>query len=138
MVSQKPDAFAEWSREKPTQPGWYWWRMSEHTRTAPVEIAADEDGVFWKLGPGSPKKADHGEWLGPLTPKSAKAAWEAGVRAAAEKCKEQKDTYDLCVAQSDAAVNKDYYESQAAVAANLERSILSLLAADVEKDNAEN
>ena len=64
-----------WTRNKPTEDGWYWWRKPEDNLLIPyvVKVQKSPSGdmfVFWQhdwnyatvLG---------GEWQGPLTPNEA-------------------------------------------------------------------
>jgi hypothetical protein len=39
-----------WTTEKPTKPGWYWWRPLSTDAPALVEVTIDGDG-FLKSGP---------------------------------------------------------------------------------------
>ena len=66
-----------WTRRKPTEPGWYWFRRIDlplHcARAAVLEVSTVKgvlsvyedygDGVLWH-----PLKQYKGEWLGPITP----------------------------------------------------------------------
>jgi hypothetical protein len=65
-----------WTRDKPTQPGWYWWRIEgsmEPTHCCVVHVSTR--GQRWyvegldktEIHMGS-DPYDGGEWQGPITP----------------------------------------------------------------------
>jgi len=59
-----------WTTEKPTQPGWYWWRKS---RRHEIEIAKlwDVDNIYGQFHQDPHVfRVDEvgGEWAGPLAP----------------------------------------------------------------------
>ena len=60
-----------WTNEKPTSPGWYWWR--EHRDSAPVVVYVyrGSAGLFVHLDTGELRKLEndsiHGQWAGPIS-----------------------------------------------------------------------
>ena len=51
----------EWTAEKPTIPGWYWWRMSPHARESVIQIThMDMMYNYYPL-------CREGEWAGPVS-----------------------------------------------------------------------
>lgn len=51
MVRTPSGPRMNWSRDKPTKPGWYWWRnRSKGISPALVEVTIDGDGLL-KSGP---------------------------------------------------------------------------------------
>ena len=66
-----------WSRERPTKPGWYWWRYNEHSPVHATKIeqgnGADNDGLWYarenSYVPSNAVYLQYGEWQGPLDPK---------------------------------------------------------------------
>ena len=56
-----------WSTEKPTTPGWYWWRTTIEGLPTLIEITMDGDGVL-RTGPPASAIQDgrldetEGEW----------------------------------------------------------------------------
>ena len=68
-----------WTRNKPTEPGWYWWR---HNACSPVHAThlergngCDQDGLWYAKEnmcvPHNAAYVPYGEWLGPITPEQA-------------------------------------------------------------------
>lgn len=57
-----------WTREKPTVPGWYWWRPEDNGLN-PIVCWVSSDGIalFINFAPSMVRDMP-GEWLGPLTP----------------------------------------------------------------------
>ena len=64
-----------WTREKPTTPGWYWWRLSPQTKKEDLVIFQVFFGVKTQrwYAQGGPRPEDifpvytiHGEWAGPI------------------------------------------------------------------------
>ncbi len=62
-----------WTSDKPTVPGWYWWRQKPGGVLAIVEFAS---GVRYPLYGGRYFKPQGGEWSGPLTPPDDQAKEE--------------------------------------------------------------
>jgi len=59
-----------WTRSKPTEPGWYWWRDERETRV--VEVYAAHTGELNASGENFDlSDLTIGEWQGPLTPNEA-------------------------------------------------------------------
>lgn len=65
-----------WTRSKPTEPGWYWWR--DHVHGIPTMIEVEGDGsdvepliVRWDCADDEPVEQMDGEWQGPLSPNEA-------------------------------------------------------------------
>lgn len=61
-----------WSRERPTEPGWYWWRTVSITpsKTVKIQVVQIGDGGYcWQEGEYTSNLG--GEWQGPLTPNEA-------------------------------------------------------------------
>lgn len=64
-----------WSKERPTEPGWYWFRFPSNSVDPEVfKIHHGEDGLE-VVGPFSEtpldewmEDCDGGEWQGPITP----------------------------------------------------------------------
>ena len=65
-----------WSRNKPTEPGWYWWR---HNACSPVHATylergngCDHDGLWYAKEnmcvPHNAAYVPYGEWQGPIFP----------------------------------------------------------------------
>lgn len=58
-----------WTRERPTAPGWYWWREKIHTCpdwiVRVVEIIEYPIGTLYVMGHGLSTRLD-GEWAGPI------------------------------------------------------------------------
>lgn len=56
-----------WTTEKPTKPGWYWWRRGTWMFIRTVH--ADDDGQCWADGYTVEQLCEHdGEWAGPIAP----------------------------------------------------------------------
>jgi hypothetical protein len=68
-----------WSRERPTQPGWYWIRYDNNPRPCVCHVVLFDDGDtkgerFWVDLDGESKVPidaydEHYTWQGPLEPK---------------------------------------------------------------------
>ena len=63
-----------WTREKPTVAGWYWWRRDQHALPGVAIVCSDFSGYYMNRT-GHNATFDHvddviGEWLGPITPDS--------------------------------------------------------------------
>lgn len=55
-----------WSTDKPTQPGWYWFRGKAHESDAFI-VLVDEAGQFqWPDGGFQEVSLARGEWAGPI------------------------------------------------------------------------
>ena len=55
-----------WSNNKPTRPGWYWFRGLAH-EADPFIVLVDEAGEFqWPDGGFQEVSLAHGEWAGPI------------------------------------------------------------------------
>ncbi len=72
-----------WTREKPTAAGWYWWRQEKGMMEVPREVVYSP---FYRglVTQGERLIAGDGEWLGPITPDSyqqGRAAGAAGCRS---------------------------------------------------------
>lgn len=61
-----------WTKEPPTEPGWYWWRYGPGTRPGMVclfQTGAVRHALAHWAGEKEPTPAEMGgEWAGPLTP----------------------------------------------------------------------
>jgi hypothetical protein len=57
-----------WTREKPSRPGFYWYRG--HGRTRPPIAVEVSDGAVWLCGHEVERHVEEmsGEWFGPLEP----------------------------------------------------------------------
>jgi hypothetical protein len=67
-----------WTSEKPTEPGWYWHRISVHTKPTFVKMWQDENdggrlvftgdsnGFPAKIGSAVPAEKLRGQWAGPI------------------------------------------------------------------------
>ena len=63
-----------WTNNKPTKPGWYWWRRTNGKhwteRVAAKYRVVAHGGTLWMLGfhkiPLSHDWLDYGEWAGPI------------------------------------------------------------------------
>jgi len=58
-----------WTREKPTKPGWYWWRWAPKSLMLVLDVHV-RDGkmqAFSYLGLNPIDECD-GEWQGPIEP----------------------------------------------------------------------
>jgi hypothetical protein len=56
-----------WTTEKPTVPGWYWWRKTATARARIVDVLSDREGLYaegWKMM----AMTWNGEWAGPILP----------------------------------------------------------------------
>ena len=68
-----PPAGQRWTKRKPTEPGWYWWRNNGepemvHVTNPSVVLLCGDSRVFstnMMIGHGT------GEWQGPITPNEA-------------------------------------------------------------------
>lgn len=74
LLGSRGAPMTAWSRERPTQPGWYWWRnlnlKYEEDRGPFIYYVRDYVGKMSVSNcnvEGSP--FDKGEWQGPLEPK---------------------------------------------------------------------
>ena len=70
---EKAEAPAEWTREPPTEPGWYWYRTAEDIRPRAVEVFGIH-GVLrirWKHGnvDSLAEAPMSSEWQGPIKPR---------------------------------------------------------------------
>jgi hypothetical protein len=55
-----------WTEEKPTEPGWYWYR-GEVDDADPLIVEVDRAGYFqWPDGGFQEVKLTKGEWAGPI------------------------------------------------------------------------
>jgi len=55
-----------WTKQKPTEPGWYWFRGEAH-ETDPFIVQVDEAGQFqWPDGGYQEASLAKGEWAGPI------------------------------------------------------------------------
>ena len=109
---------AGWTRERPTEAGWYWWRNLQK------KYAVDQGPfiymVRWygnKLAIGNCDIEDshytRGEWLGPLTPDSYQQGRVAGLREGAEMVPG--------IMQHPHGSSKDWCEAQRAICAAIKR-----------------
>lgn len=57
---------ASWTRQAPTQPGWYWYR-SKNARRRVIEII-ERDGHLEVFAKGGFPYGPDAEWSGPLEP----------------------------------------------------------------------
>jgi hypothetical protein len=58
-----------WTKEPPTEPGWYWWREDATRLPYPRHVRHDGDGVLYVIGYQFPTVAEYGgEWQGPIAP----------------------------------------------------------------------
>ena len=74
---------AGWTREKPTEAGWYWWRRDQHALPGVAIVCSDLSGYYMNRT-GYNSTFDHvddviGEWLGPITPDSYQRGRVAGL-----------------------------------------------------------
>lgn len=55
-----------WTRERPTEPGWYWWRTTSHERI--VQVTQMPSGSFWFFVPDVSLSVESsvGQWAGPI------------------------------------------------------------------------
>lgn len=64
-----------WSTQKPTVPGWYWWRWKGEVRAIQLAVlpGSTTGKMYVKGGISVPINAldCDGEWQGPLTPNEA-------------------------------------------------------------------
>jgi hypothetical protein len=61
-----------WTREKPTVPGWYWWRRRVGHKAFVVYLE-EHDGAMMEYSQGRYFTLENGEWAGPLAePKEGK------------------------------------------------------------------
>ena len=67
----------KWTRKRPIQPGWYWWREPEYNNNMPemAKIVQSTDGlrVLWFTGALEDDELEQydGQWAGPLVPPEA-------------------------------------------------------------------
>jgi hypothetical protein len=62
-----------WTRNKPTEPGWYWWRTVNGDSAVRI-IHTHEGGLLIQFEGGHVThlhRVTLGEWQGPLTPNEA-------------------------------------------------------------------
>ena len=84
---------AGWTRERPTETGWYWWRETAQDFPHAVLVwPGDGDvklvkGGFWR----DAKELDNtdGEWRGPMTPDDGDREYQRGLEAAANVVRAQ-------------------------------------------------
>lgn len=64
---------SQWTTEKPTTPGWYWWRRNNEAPKV-LEIKEWGDGYLDAHGVGLVWSVNNldGEWQGPIVPEEAK------------------------------------------------------------------
>ena len=60
-----------WTTEKPTTPGWYWWRLSSDRLAHLVKVTREGNGVIQTHPPAQLVQAGRavdtsGEWVGPV------------------------------------------------------------------------
>jgi hypothetical protein len=63
----------KWTTEKPTVPGWYWWRANGKDDSIVRLIETQEGGLIVQFETGHcayVRNVPDGEWAGPLTPPS--------------------------------------------------------------------
>ena len=55
-----------WRKDKPTEPGWYFWRHGK--RETVYEVYEAMDNHLWAMLPNNRMAVDaiHGEWAGPI------------------------------------------------------------------------
>ena len=61
-----------WTTDKPTEPGWYWWRLQyvvdgEWSERV-IEIVSVPNGDLYSPRLGVINEHTIGQWLGPITP----------------------------------------------------------------------
>jgi len=44
----------DWSAEKPTEPGYYWWRQGERVEPCEIRAVEDSDLEAWFIGESDP------------------------------------------------------------------------------------
>ena len=63
---EAPMSAYRWSHNKPTRPGWYWFRGLAH-EADPLIVLVDQAGEFqWPDGGFQEVSLAHGEWAGPI------------------------------------------------------------------------
>lgn len=69
VLRERIDRLA-WTTEKPTKPGFYWYRLNDHDDSPViVSVGPDTDMVGpWPDGSDSRLSKENGEWAGPLEP----------------------------------------------------------------------
>ena len=78
MTHPQGDLMAEqrWTRNAPTQEGWYWMRAPKHGwRDCVMWVDQDDDGFYIDVGDCDSEYVTEidAEWQGPLTPHEATA-----------------------------------------------------------------
>ena len=62
----RTDVTYRWSHDKPTKPGWYWFRGLAH-EADPFIVLVDQAGEFqWPDGGFQEVSLANGEWAGPI------------------------------------------------------------------------
>ena len=65
-MGNTPIAMYQWTKTKPTEPGWYWFRGEAH-EADPFIVQVDDAGQFqWPDGGYQEVKLAKGEWAGPI------------------------------------------------------------------------
>ncbi|BFU91398.1 MAG: hypothetical protein NTAFB01_25850 [Nitrospira sp.] len=63
---EEPTSPYRWSHNKPTRPGWYWFRGLAHEADQFI-VLVDQAGEFqWPDGGFQEVSLAHGEWAGPI------------------------------------------------------------------------
>ncbi len=56
-----------WTTQKPTQPGWYWWRIYDDEPWQVVQVCVKGDRIFHKrIGSQFEIDTSKGAWSGPI------------------------------------------------------------------------
>lgn len=60
----------EWTEEKPTAPGWYWYQLAYQEIVEVFEVVASRHSMRVRFGDGSVRSiaSCSGEWSGPIPP----------------------------------------------------------------------
>lgn len=60
----------KWTSEKPTAPGWYFYREPNRNRSGVVHVTLDMNRLVWFTGDATAEYMDdcNGEWQGPISP----------------------------------------------------------------------
>jgi len=70
-MSRTGDGEMIWTTEKPTKPGWYWYRKNEQEKSLlklGVYTFSDQMKAIWPSGRSESVISMSGEWSGPVGP----------------------------------------------------------------------
>ena len=58
----------KWSKEPPTEPGWYWWKMGDVSNPMLEVVKLEWNSCYYRLGTRQYYSAHelYGDWAGPI------------------------------------------------------------------------